>query len=125
MPLLQNLARDLGAAPADAPHGVPHAFDSLEQVKQHLTIVTASSGTSHRLVVLDDVWERDVVGVFSALKVKLLVTTRDRSVVGVPGGRLELGDMSEHEALELLLKASSTMGQPGDAARAQMSKVID
>lgn len=62
--------------------------------------------------------------VFLPLQVKVLVTTRDRSVVVIPGHRLELGDMSESEALELLLKASSTVGQPGDAVRIQMSKVI-
>ena len=122
--LLKGLAREMGAAPTDAPHGVPHAFDSLEQVKQHLTTV-ASTGTSPRLVVLDDVWEREVVDTLLPLGLKLLVTTRDRSVVGVPGGCLELGDMTKDEALELLLKTSMTVGQPGDDVLTQMTKVID
>ena len=124
LPLLQGLAREMGATATDAPHVVPHSLNSLEQVKQHLAVVATSTGSSPRLVVLDDVWERDVVDVFLPLKVKVVVTTRDRSVVGVPGRRLDLGDMSENEALELLLKASSTVGQPGDVIRARMTKVI-
>ena len=122
--LLKPLAREMGAAPTDAPHGVPHVFDSLKQVKQHLTTV-ASTGTSPRLVVLDDVWEREVVDTLLPLGLKLLVTTRDRSVVGVPGECLELGDMTEDEALEVLLKTSMTVGQPGDDVLTQMTKVID
>ncbi|CBJ32852.1 NB-ARC and TPR repeat-containing protein-likely pseudogene [Ectocarpus siliculosus] len=106
--LLQGLAREMGAAPTDAPHGVPHVLDSLEQVQQHLAAV-ASTGTSPRLVILDDVWEREVVDAFLPLGFKVLLTTRDRSVVGVPAGRLELGDMTEEEALELLRKTSGTV----------------
>ncbi|CAN0410734.1 unnamed protein product, partial [Pylaiella littoralis] len=60
LPLLQGLAREMGATATDAPHGVPHAFDNLDHVKLHLSAV-ASTGTSPRLVVLDDVWEREVV----------------------------------------------------------------
>eukprot|EP00903_Cladosiphon_okamuranus_P022363 g20568.t1 len=121
--LLQGLAREMGAAPTDAPHGVPHVFDSLEKVQQHLGTV-ASTGNSRRLVVLDDVWEREVVDALLPLGVKVLVTTRDRSVVGVPTGCLELGDMTEEEALELLLKTSGTVGRPGDSVPMVMTKVV-
>lgn len=125
LPLLQGLAREMGAAPTDAPHGVPHVLDSLEQVQQHLAAV-ASTGTSPRLVVLDDVWEREVVDAFVPLGLKVLLTTRDRSVVGVAAGCLELGDMTEEEALELLRKTSGTVvGLPGDDVRMKMTKVID
>ncbi|CAN0558386.1 unnamed protein product, partial [Ectocarpus sp. 12 AP-2014] len=123
LPLLQGLAREMGAAPTDTPHRVPDVLDSVEQVKQHLGTV-ASTGTSPRLVVLDDVWEREVVDAFLPLGLKKLVTTRDRSVVGVLTGCLELGDMTEEEALELLLKTSGTVGRPGDAVRTQMTKVV-
>ncbi len=123
--LLQGLAREIGAAPADAPHGVPFVLGSLEQVNQHLATVVASTGTSQLLVVLDDVWEREVVDALLALRLKVLVTTRDRSVVGVPGGCLELGGMAEDEALELLLKTSGAADQPGKEVRAQMMKVMD
>ncbi|CAM9716370.1 unnamed protein product, partial [Hapterophycus canaliculatus] len=121
--LVEGLAREMGAAPTDAPHGVPYVLDSLARTQQHLTAV-ASMGTSPRLVVLDDVWEREVLDALLPLGLKVLVTTRDRSVVGVPGRFLELQDMTEEEALELLLKTSSTVGQPGDEGRAQMTKVV-
>ncbi|CAN0369609.1 unnamed protein product, partial [Ectocarpus sp. 13 AM-2016] len=103
LPLLQGLARDMGAAPTDTSHRVPHVLDSLAQVQRHLGAV-ASTGTSPRLVVLDDVWEREVVDTLLPLGFKVLVTTRHRSVVDVPARCLELGDMTEKEALELLLK---------------------
>ncbi|CAN0023190.1 unnamed protein product [Ectocarpus fasciculatus] len=124
LPLLQGLAREMGAAPTDVPHGVPHVLDSLEKVQQHLAAV-ASTGTSPRLVVLDDVWEREVVDAFVPLGLKVLLTTRDRSVVGVAAGCLELGDMTEEEALELLRKTSGTVvGLPGDDVRMKMTKVV-
>ncbi|CAN0367965.1 unnamed protein product [Ectocarpus sp. 12 AP-2014] len=123
LPLLQGLAREIGAARTDTPHGVPRVLDSLEQVKQHLGTV-ASTGTSRRLVVLDDVWEREVVDALLPLGLKVLVTTRYRSVVGVPTGCVEMGNMTEEEALELLLKTSRTVGLPGDAVRTQMTKVV-
>eukprot|EP00752_Nemacystus_decipiens_P009503 g8495.t2 len=121
--LLQGLAREIGAAPNDSLHRMPHAFDSLEQAKQHLSILV-STGSSPFLVVLDDVWEREVVDALLPLGLKVLCTTRDRSVVGVPGDLLELGGMTDDEALELLRKTSMAVGQPGDDARAQMTKVV-
>ncbi|CAN0558285.1 unnamed protein product, partial [Ectocarpus sp. 8 AP-2014] len=69
LPLLQALAREMG------PHGVPNVLDGLEQVEQQLT-AEVSAGTSPRLVVLDDVWEREVVDALLPLKLKVLVTTR-------------------------------------------------
>eukprot|EP00752_Nemacystus_decipiens_P011092 g9854.t3 len=123
LPLLQGLAREMGAAPTDTPHGVPHVLDSLDQVKQHLAAV-ASTGASPRLVVLDDVWEREVVDEFLLLGLKVLVTTRIRTVVGVQGGLLELGDMEEDEALELLLTTSGTVGRPGSDIRTHMTQVV-
>lgn len=59
LPLLQGLAREMGASPTDTPHGVPHILDDLKQVQQHLGTVI-STAISPRLVVLDDVWEREV-----------------------------------------------------------------
>eukprot|EP00752_Nemacystus_decipiens_P017213 g15421.t2 len=123
LPLLQGLAREMDAAPTDTPHGVRHVLDNLEQVQQHLRAV-ASTASYPLLVVLDDVWEREVVDALLLLGLKVLVTTRDRSVVGVPTGYLELGDMTEEEALELLLRTSKTVGQPGDGVRTQMKKVV-
>ncbi|CAN0321030.1 unnamed protein product, partial [Ectocarpus fasciculatus] len=124
LPLLQGLVREMGAAPTDAPHRVPHVLDSLEKVQQHLAAV-ASTGTSPRLVVLDDVWEREVVAAFAPLGFKVLLTTRDQSVVGEAAGCLELGDMTEEEALELLRKTSGTVVDlPGHDVRMKMTKVV-
>lgn len=39
LPLLEGLAREMGAAPPDAPYGVPHALDSLKQAMQNLAEV--------------------------------------------------------------------------------------
>ncbi|CAN0283743.1 unnamed protein product, partial [Ectocarpus fasciculatus] len=68
---------------------------------------------------------REVVDALLPLGFKVMVTTRDRSVVGVPAGCLELGDMIEEEGLELLLKTSKTVGQPGDKVRTQMTEVVE
>lgn len=136
LPLLQGLAREIIVHKMGA-YGFPLVLNGLEQVQQHLAAV-ASTGTSPRLVVLDDVWEREVVDALLPLKLKVLVTTRDHSVVDVPGTRLELGEMTEDEALELLLKtsvtktealeffikATMTVGRPANDFRAQMTKVI-
>lgn len=121
--LLLSLTREMGTTPADAPLGVPDVFESLEEARQHLTVVTATS-TSPRLLVLDDVRGREVVDAFRCLGFKVLVTTRDGSVVSNSGGSYELGDMTEDEALELLLKSSATtVGRPGNDVRRQMTKV--
>ncbi|CAM9384082.1 unnamed protein product [Ectocarpus sp. 13 AM-2016] len=111
----------MGASPTDTPHGVPHVLDNLEQVQQHLGIM-ATTGIYPRLVVLHDVWEREVVDALLPLGLKVLLTTRDRSKISVQGGCLELGDMTEEEALELLLKTSMTVGQPGNDVRTQITK---
>ncbi|CAB1104776.1 unnamed protein product [Ectocarpus sp. CCAP 1310/34] len=66
---------------------------------------------SPRLVVLDDVWEPEVVDALLPLGLKVLVTTIDRSVLGVSSGCVEVGDMTEGEALELLRKTSRTVGR--------------
>ncbi|CAM9419423.1 unnamed protein product [Scytosiphon promiscuus] len=123
LPLLQGLARQMGAAPTDTPHGVPQVVRTLEEAEQHLA-EAASTDFAPRLVVLDDVWEREVVDAMRSSGLKVLVTTRDRSVVGVPGGGLEVGDMTRDEAMELLLRTSMTIGQPGARVRTQMTKVV-
>lgn len=102
--LLEGLARDISRAPTDTPHGVPHEFDSSDEVIRHLTMVVAGSRLP-RLVVLDDVWDGEVVDALIQTGLVLLVTTRNRSVVP-QGGCTEVGDMTEGEALELLKYAS-------------------
>ncbi|CBJ25719.1 NB-ARC and TPR repeat-containing protein-likely pseudogene [Ectocarpus siliculosus] len=74
---------------------------SVEEVTRYLKAVCADA-VSPRLVVLDDVWEREVVDTLKLTGLQLLVTTRDRSVVSMPGECVEVGDMQEDEALEVL-----------------------
>ena len=111
--LFQGLAREVGAAPTDTPHGIPSdGFHSVDAVIQHLTAATAVTSLP-RLVVLDDVWEREVVDTVLPTGLVFLVTTRDESVVTVPGGtRTHVGDMTEEEAMMLLGRASGNVGSP-------------
>ncbi|CAM9750163.1 unnamed protein product, partial [Ectocarpus fasciculatus] len=74
---------------------------SVEEVTRYLRAVCADS-VSPRLVVLDDVWEREVVNTLKLTGLQLLVTTRDRSVVSMPTECVEVGDMGEDEALDVL-----------------------
>ncbi|CAN0383460.1 unnamed protein product [Ectocarpus sp. 12 AP-2014] len=74
---------------------------SVEEATHYLKGVCADS-VSPRLVVLDDVWEREVVDTLKLTGLQLLVTTRDHSVVSMPGECVEVGDMEEDEALEVL-----------------------
>ncbi|CAN0472117.1 unnamed protein product, partial [Laminaria digitata] len=68
--LFQGLAREVGVAPTDTPHGVPRELDSLEKTVQYLMAV---AGTKTRLVVLDNVWEREVVDTLLPTGFQLLV----------------------------------------------------
>eukprot|EP00903_Cladosiphon_okamuranus_P007060 g6863.t1 len=77
----------------------PPRLDSLEDVTRYLK---AECANAQRLVVLDDVWEREIVDALKLTGLQLLVTTRDRSVVTMPGKCVEVGDMEEDEALEVL-----------------------
>lgn len=76
-------------------------LDSVEEMTRHLKAICADSA-SPRLVVLDDVWEREIVDALQLTGLQLLVTTRNRSVVSMPGECIEVGDMEEDEALEML-----------------------
>lgn len=120
--LLLNLAREM--MPADSPLEVPEVFESLEEAQQYL-IAAAFMSTSPRLLVLDDVREREIVDAFRLLGFKVLVTARDGSVVSDSEDSLGLGDMTRDDAMELLLRSSATttVGQPENDVRRQMTKV--
>lgn len=76
-------------------------FETLEETTRYLKKVNAD-GASPRLIVLDDVWEVEVVDTLQLTGMKLLVTTRDRSVVSTRVDCVEVGDMDDDEALEVL-----------------------
>ncbi|CAB1111026.1 unnamed protein product [Ectocarpus sp. CCAP 1310/34] len=86
---------------ASASGTTPPMLGSVEEVTFYLKAFCADA-ESQRLVVLDDVWEPEVVNALQVTELQLLVTTRDRSVVSMPGECIEVGDMEEDEALEVL-----------------------
>eukprot|EP00752_Nemacystus_decipiens_P005303 g4810.t1 len=69
-----------------------------------------------RLVVLDDVWEREIVDTLQATGLQLLVTKRRTSVVAVEGGRTDVGNMNRREAREVLKKKSGAVALPESEA---------
>ncbi|CAN0448079.1 unnamed protein product, partial [Ascophyllum nodosum] len=109
--ILGQLARDLAVAPTDTPHLCPNKFDSADEAARHVS-ATIISKNLRCLVVLDNVWDVEVVSVFANTGIHVLVTTRERTVI-LPmyrGVMVEVGDMEEEEGLELLRKASHAYG---------------
>eukprot|EP00752_Nemacystus_decipiens_P011921 g10571.t1 len=119
--LFQGLAREIGATRTDTRHAAPFGFSGLEEIVQHLAAVSRSSKMP-RLVVLDDVWEREVVDALLPTGLVLLVTSRDRSVA-VRAGCTNVGDMTDDEALTPLGRASGSIGTPGTDVRVGMQQV--
>eukprot|EP00752_Nemacystus_decipiens_P017370 g15565.t2 len=105
--LFEGIAREMISAPT-----IQRQFNSVDDVIQRLTEVV-SEDTRPRLIVLDDVWEREVVDRLQATGLQLLVTTRRSSVVAVAGGRTDVGNMDRAEARELLKKKSGALALPG------------
>lgn len=104
--LLQTLASRVMVDPAG-----PIEFSSEEEGIQRLAAWTAKDPRP-RLVVLDDVWESDVVNALRHAGLKLLVTTRVRDVVGEEGRCTEVGDLTKTEAYDLLRKQSGAVNLP-------------
>ncbi|CAN0491664.1 unnamed protein product, partial [Ectocarpus sp. 12 AP-2014] len=94
---LERLALRVASTSGTAASGL----GSVEDATHYLKGVCADS-VSPRLVVLDDVWEREVVETLKLTGLQLLVTTRIRSVASMPGECVEVGGMEENEALEVL-----------------------
>ena len=113
--LLEGLARE--ASPT-----IRDRFNSVDDVIKHLTLVVAED-SGPRLVVLDDVWEREVVDTLQATGLQLLVTTRRSSVVAVAGGRTDVGNMDRGEARELLKKKSGAVVLP-EAEADQVGRLV-
>lgn len=108
--LLQKLVLDLGVAPAD----VPEQFDANLSDLIVLLDAVATDASSPCLVVLDDVWESEVVETLRQTGLPLLVTTRHASILGSWRRLEEVDRMSEDEAYQVLLKASSIHMSPGE-----------
>ena len=106
-----QLARDLAVAPTDTPHLCPNKFGSADEAARHVS-ATIKSKNLRCLVVLDNVWDVEVVNVFASTGIHVLVTTRERTVIPpmYRGVMVVVGDMEEEEGLELLKKASHAYG---------------
>lgn len=63
-------------------------------------------------MVLDDVWESDIVNALRHTGLTLLVTTRMRDVVMEEGRGTEVGILTNEEAHDLLLKQSGAVDVP-------------
>lgn len=88
----------------------------LDQVTRHLTALGAEA-TLPQLVVLDDVWDREVVDAVRLTGLEVLVTTRDLSVVPVEGGGTRVGNLEEEEAVQLLKLRSGAAAVPVEEAK--------
>lgn len=89
-PLLKGLAESLAHAPSNRPRTVPHEFRDAEHVVRHLVAVL-EQGDLRCLVVLDDVWDREIVPLFLRTGFHCLVTTRDSSGPSPPAGNVHAG----------------------------------
>lgn len=108
--LLQALAREVGAAPGDWQGGMPAQFNDLDDVIGHLA--SFAKGRSC-LLVLDNVWEAEVVRAAHRTGLSLLVTTRQQATVDDVGGTTTfVGDMTTEEAAAVLLALSGAVGRP-------------
>lgn len=119
--LLQGLAREVGAAAGDWHRGMPPHFNDLDDVIRHLS--SFAKGRSC-LLVLDNVWEPEVVRAARQTGFSLLVTTGDQSTVDDVGGTTTfVGDMTTEEALALLLRLSGAVGLPSSEALETIGQV--
>ena len=119
--LLEHLAVELSRAPTDKPHTntCPDRFNGAGEVLQHLSAVRKQNNL-RCLVVLDNVWDAEVVNAFASTGFHILVTARQREVLSPahPGVCTEVGSMLEDDALEVLRKASGAHGPiPAEEAR--------
>ncbi|CAM9231963.1 unnamed protein product, partial [Sphacelaria rigidula] len=104
--LLEGLAAKVKVSPTG-----PLYFDSEDEVIRSLTATMSEDGLP-RLVVVDDVWQRDIVNLLMLTGLQLLVTTRVRSVVAMQGGCTEVGSMDHVEARQLLKSKSGAVALP-------------
>ncbi|CAN0139864.1 unnamed protein product [Ectocarpus sp. 6 AP-2014] len=98
---LQEFLEGLVLRVASSSGTIAPVLGSVEEATRHLKAI-CTDAVSPQLVVLDDLWEREVVDALKLTGMQLLVTTRDRSVESMPGECVEVGDMQDDEALKVL-----------------------
>ncbi|CAM9102671.1 unnamed protein product, partial [Sphacelaria rigidula] len=107
---LLALLEGLAAKVIVSPTGL-RDFNSEEEVVRSLT-AAISEDKLPRLVVVDDVWQQDIVDILRLTGLRLLVTTRVRAVVAMDGGCTEVGSVSLVEARQLLKSKSGAVALP-------------
>eukprot|EP00903_Cladosiphon_okamuranus_P006199 g6096.t1 len=109
--LLEHLAVEVSRVPTDKPRRCPDRFSGANEAVRHLSAVRAENDL-RCLVVLDNVWDVEVMNALGLTGFHVLVTTRQREVIPPvhSGMSTEVGDMSEEDALEVLSKASEAAG---------------
>ena len=123
--ILEKLARELAVASTDTPQLCPNKFDSTDEAARHVS-ATIKSKNLRCLMVLDNVWDVEVVNAFASTGIHVLVTTRERTVIPpmYQGVMVEVGDMEEEEGLELLRKASHAHGPLPTEAKQVFSSLV-
>ena len=119
---LDQLARELAAAPSNLPHHCPYRFDSANEASRHLYAVL-NQNKLRCLVVLDNVWHQEVVNTFARTGFHILVSTRHKTVISPrhDGVMVVVGDMEDEESLKLLGKASEAHGPlPAEAKQVRI-----
>ena len=113
---MELLARELAVAHADTPLHSPKMFDSADEAARHVSAIIKSK-TLRCLVVLDNVWDVEVVNAFSNTVIPSRVTTRERTVIPpkYQGVMVAVGDMEEEEGWSFLRRLAMLVGlyQPG------------
>ena len=123
--VLGQLAHELAGVPTDTPHICPNKFDSADEAARHVS-ATIKSKHLRCLVVLDNVWDVEVVNAFASTGIHVLVITRERTVIPpmYQGVMVEVGDMEEEEGLELLRKASHAYGSLPTEAKQVFASLV-
>ena len=124
-PILGQLARELAAAPTDTPILCPNKFHSTDEAARHV-FATIELKHLRCLVVLDNIWDVEVVNAFANMGIHVLVTTRERTVIPPMnrGVMVEVGDMEEEEGLELLKKTSHAHGHLPTEAKQVFASLV-
>ncbi|CAM9263687.1 unnamed protein product [Choristocarpus tenellus] len=120
--LMTGSAYELASAHTNSPHQCPREFSGTEEVARHMSEVRERNGL-RCLIILDDVWDIEVVNAFFDTGFRLLVTTRQRTVISPKFGMppTEVGNMAMDEALEVLGKASQAVGPLPEAEAKQVA----
>ncbi|CAM9503200.1 unnamed protein product [Ascophyllum nodosum] len=113
---VELLARELAVAHADTPLHSPNMFDCADEAARHVSAIIKSK-TLRCLVVLDNVWDVEVVNAFSNTVIPSRVTTRERTVIPpkYQGVMVAVEDMEEEEGWSFLRRLAMLVGlyQPG------------